>query len=147
MIQTCDPNHPEFTKLIAKLDAFLAVTDGDEHSFYDQFNSPSTLDAAVLMQQDGQSIGCGGYRIKEDDTVEIKRMFVEEANRRSGAASKILTFIEQTAKQNGFKRAILETGIRQVAAVMFYERSGYSRIPNYPPYEKMDNSVCFEKVL
>jgi len=148
VIQLCPPTHPEFLKLVAKLDTFLAITDGEEHGFYDQFNSPSTLDAsAILLKVDGQGIGCGGYRIKSDDTVEVKRMFVEEAHRGSGAAAQLLKFLEETARNNGFKSVVLETGIRQKAAVKFYERSGYRRITNYPPYEEMENSVCYEKML
>ncbi|MFK8056360.1 MAG: GNAT family N-acetyltransferase [Saprospiraceae bacterium] len=146
-IQLCSPTHPEFTKLVAKLDAYLAVTDGEEHGFYDQFNSPSTLDAAIILLSDERGIGCAGYRIKPDNTVELKRMFVTEDQRGSGAASELLSFLEETAKQKGFKRIVLETGVRQVAAVKFYERSGYVCIENYPPYVAMENSVCYEKVL
>jgi len=146
-IQLCPPSDPAFTKLVAKLDAYLAVTDGDEHGFYDQFNSLSTLDATAIMMQDNLAIGCGGYRIKSADTVEVKRMYIEAESRGSGAATKLLTFLENHAKQQGFKRIGLETGIRQKAAVKFYQRSGYSSIPNYPPYEAMENSLCFEKEL
>lgn len=123
------------------------MTDGDEHGFYDQFNSPSTLDLAVILTLGGAGLGCGGYRIKSKNAVEVKRMFVEEKYRNAGVATEILKSLEDDAKHNGFKRVVLETGKRQVAAIKFYERSGYTRIPNYPPYEEMENSVCFEKWL
>ena len=30
--------HPDFISLIRDLDAYLSITDGDDHAFYDQFN-------------------------------------------------------------------------------------------------------------
>ncbi|WP_407644578.1 hypothetical protein [Croceimicrobium hydrocarbonivorans] len=42
---------------------------------------------------------------------------------------------------------ILETGINQPEAIRLYEKNGYQRIPNYPPYEGVETSYCFEKVL
>jgi ribosomal protein S18 acetylase RimI-like enzyme len=34
-----------------------------------------------------------------------------------------------------------------VDAVGLYEKLGYERIKNYPPYDTMDNAVCFAKNL
>ncbi len=45
------------------------------------------------------------------------------------------------------KRAVLETGRRQVEALKFYQKSGYHGILNYGQYIGMDNSQCFEKIL
>jgi len=41
----------------------------------------------------------------------------------------------------------LETGINQPEAMSLYEKSGFKRIPNYPPYVGVESSFCFEKVL
>ncbi|MEV6641747.1 hypothetical protein [Amycolatopsis sp. NPDC051371] len=44
-------------------------------------------------------------------------------------------------------RLRLETGVRQPAAMRLYERAGYRRVPNFPPYEDDPESVCYEKLL
>ena len=38
-------------------------------------------------------------------------------------------------------------GDRQPDAVRLYEKSGYTRIAIFPPYEAMPYSNCFEKVF
>ena len=148
ILAPCDPADPDFAGLVRRLDAYLAVTDGDEHAFYDQFNDAGSLDAAVLLRLGGVAIACGGYRVRSADTVEVKRMYVREGYRRCGAAAEVLAALERDAREAGYRRAVLETGLRQRAAVRFYEARGYRRLArNYPPYEGMANSVCYEKSL
>ena len=36
-------DHPDFGQLVAELDAYLRVLDGDDHEFYAQFNKSSLL--------------------------------------------------------------------------------------------------------
>jgi ribosomal protein S18 acetylase RimI-like enzyme len=55
--------------------------------------------------------------------------------------------IEDRAKEKGFKRVILQTREIMVDAVGLYEKLGYERIKNYPPYDTMDSAICFAKNL
>lgn len=32
-------------------------------------------------------------------------------------------------------------------AVGLYARLGYTRMPNYPPYDKLEGAICFQKQL
>ena len=41
----------------------------------------------------------------------------------------------------------LETGPLQPAAIAFYERNGFTRIPNFGEYADSEYSVCFAKRL
>ena len=77
----------------------------------------------------------------------MKRMFVLKENRGSGVAQKLLEALEDWAKELGYSKCVLETGIRQVEAVTFYKKSKYKVIPNYGQYIGMENSVCFEKEI
>ena len=143
----CTTDHPDFVALIGELDRDLAVRDGLEHSFYQQFNKPDPMMEAVVVYGDGQPAACGALRNFDADSTEVKRMYVRPEHRRKGLAVYVLNALEDRARIKGRKRCILETGLRQPEAIALYTKSGYVRIPNYGPYAGVDNSCCFEKHL
>ncbi|GAA0479312.1 GNAT family N-acetyltransferase [Streptomyces olivaceiscleroticus] len=111
---------------------------------------PSAADSAaffVAYEDDGIPVGCGGLRALGDGTGEVKRMYVVPDRRGSGAAAEILRALEDWARGRGWHRLRLETGDRQDAAVRFYTRAGYARIPNFGAYAGVASSWCFERVL
>ena len=137
----------DFQKLVRLLDADLSIRDGAEHSFYAQFNKIDAIKNAVVAYEDQMAIGCGAFKKYDDETVEIKRMFVRPENRGRGAAQEILKDLEAWARESGFKFAILETGKKQPEAIRLYQKSGYEPMPNYGQYEGIENSVCMKKSL
>jgi GNAT superfamily N-acetyltransferase len=137
----------DFIKLIKELDAYLKITDEEEHDFYNQFNSTAFLKEVVVMYVAEIAVGCGAIKKFDHGSVEVKRMFVSLDNRGTGVAQKILQELETCAKELGYKKCILETGVRQVEAVKFYKKCGYKIIPNYGQYQGMENSICFEKKI
>ncbi|MHB0755725.1 GNAT family N-acetyltransferase [Polaribacter sp. M15] len=137
----------DFINLVKKLDAYLKITDGDEHDFYNQFNNIDVLKNVVLIYLNDIAVGCGAIKKMDNSAVEVKRMFVSSDKRGKGIAQIILTELEVWAKELGYKKCILETGKRQVEAVNFYHKCKYKVIPNYGQYAKMENSICFEKEL
>lgn len=140
-------SNPDFIDLVKELDAYLKITDGDEHEFYNQFNGIESLQYVVVAYHNENPVGCGAFKPYDEESVEVKRMYLKPEKRGSGIASDILNALENWAKEIGNKRIVLETGKRQVEAVKFYHKSGYHRIPNYGQYINMDNSCCFEKDL
>ncbi|MEM7551942.1 MAG: GNAT family N-acetyltransferase [Bacteroidota bacterium] len=142
-----DSTHKDFIHLVHQLDEFLSEIDGEDHAFYNQFNSIETLKNVVLLRVDGIIIGCGAFKPYNDHTIEIKRMFVLPEKRKLGAASAILTELELWAVELSFKRSILETGLEMKSAIRLYQLKGYEQIPNYGQYLGAVNSVCFEKRL
>ncbi len=142
-----DNKNVDFNKLIIELDAYLKVTDGEDHEFYNQFNGLDNIKSVVIAYQDNQAIGCGAFKKLDNETIEIKRMYVKFAHRGSGTAQAILNSLELWASEKGFKKCILETGNRQVEAIKFYKKSGYKSIPNYGQYIHMEDSNCFEKLV
>ena len=139
--------HPDFKMLVNLLDNDLALRDGDEHTFYNQFNSIDDLQHCIVLYEDSNAVGCGAIKAQNSVTAEVKRMYVLETQRGKGLATQILTNLESWAKEIGYERCILETGIRQPEAIALYEKNGYKRIPNYGQYIGIKNSVCFEKLL
>jgi putative acetyltransferase len=101
----------------------------------------------VAFDDDGTPMGCAGLRPLDDTHGEIKRMFVHPAHRGSGVSRALLEQLENAAREAGWQRIVLETGLLQPDAMGFYAREGFARIPNYGYYEGESESVCFEKLL
>jgi hypothetical protein len=49
--------NPDFMKLVKQLDADLAVTDGDEHAFYNQFNKLDAIKYVLLAYENETAVG------------------------------------------------------------------------------------------
>lgn len=135
----------DFIKLVKKLDAYLKITDQDEHDFYNQFNHIDVIKEVVVVYDDTIAIGCGAIKKFDENAAEIKRMFVSSEKRGLGIAQKIVTALEAWSKELGYNKCVLETGKRQIEAVKLYKKCGYKIIPNYGQYKNMKNSICFEK--
>lgn len=79
---------------------------------------------------------------------EVKRLFVHDKARGRGIGRRIMSALESSARDQGAKRLILQTGDRQPNAVTLYEAMGYERIKIYEPYvTTFPFSLCFEKQL
>lgn len=137
----------DFMGLVKLLDGGLAVTDGEDHAFYNKFNKIDSIKYVTVAYENGQAVGCGAIKEFAQDTMEVKRMFVSEPHRGKGIAGKIIAELETWAAELGYSKCVLETGKRQVEAVALYTKCGYTIIPNYGQYIGMDNSLCFEKEL
>lgn len=137
----------DFINLVKQLDAYLKVTDGDDHDFYNQYNNIDALKHTIVAYIDNKPVGCGSFKEFNKNSVEIKRMFTKPDARGNGIAGKILQELESWAKTLNYNACILETGIRQIEAVQFYKKNNYKIIANYGQYINMDNSLCFEKEL
>ena len=143
------PANPDYQRLVVELDAFLAITDGEDHAFYNQYNGSEDIQHVVVLVDDaGQAIGCGAIKEYTGGTVEVKRMFTKAEARGRGLATVVLHELEAWARELGYERLVLETGLRQTAAIRLYEKHGYRRLAeNYGQYRGVANSVCMEKLL
>ncbi len=137
----------DFIELVKLLDADLAKRDGEEHSFYNQFNKIEHIKYAVVVYIDDKPVGCGALKEFEPSIIEIKRMYISSQNRGKGIATKMLSELENWAIELSYEKGILETGKRQPEAIALYEKNDYKLIPNYGQYTAMENSVCYEKLL
>jgi GNAT superfamily N-acetyltransferase len=135
----------DFIRLIKDLDAYLAVSDGEDHSFYAQFNKVDLIKHVVLASYNEIIIACGAIKQYDPKTMEIKRMFTSSDYRGKGIAGLILIELQNWTKEMGFENCILETGKRQREAIRLYQKSGYEVITNYGQYAGMEDSICFMK--
>jgi putative acetyltransferase len=137
----------DFRKLVSELDADLSVRDGEDHSFYSQFNKIDKIKYAIVAFEDNVAVGCGAIKEYSTDSMEVKRMYVFPEKRGMGIGSIVLKELERWASELKYKKCLLETGKRQPEAIAMYKKNQYQIIPNFGQYKNVENSVCFEKIL
>jgi GNAT superfamily N-acetyltransferase len=138
---------PHFQELIIALDKDLWLRYPEVQQDYEILDKVKNIPTVVVAYVDALPVGCACFRPFDNHSVEIKRMFVYAAMRGQGIAYSILKELETWAISQGFTRAVLETGKRQPEAIALYQKSGYTFMDKYPPYEQMENSVCLQKPL
>jgi putative acetyltransferase len=99
----------------------------------------------------GAAVGCGGVALFPD-YAEVKRMYVRGSARGQGVADAILARLEAEVGRAGLLVLRLETGVRQIAAMRLYVRSGFRECPAFGDYQSMTpqaiaTSVFYEKRL
>lgn len=139
--------HSDFINLVKELDKDLAIRDGEEHSFFAQFNKIDAIKHVVVAYENDKPIGCGAIKEYEAGVMEVKRMYVMSDKRGEGVASIVLRELEKWTQELGYKKCILETGYKQPEAIRLYTKNDYKIIPNYGQYADVAASVCFEKYL
>ena len=146
-LKRINSNNKDFIELVKNLDAELAIRDGDDHSFYHQFNKIDSLKHVILASLNDIPVACGAFKQFDLKPVEIKRMFTMPKKRGFGISKKVLYELEQWAKELSYKKCILETGKKQLEAINLYKNYGYNLTVNYGQYADVRNSLCFEKKL
>ncbi len=142
-----DSGNTDFQNLVVLLDEDLRIRDGEEHSFYAQFNKTQNIRNVIICYIDDIPTGCGAFKEYDQTTAEIKRMFVLPQYRGQGVAFSILTELELWASELNYRECILETGKKQPEAIRLYQKAGYTIIKNYGQYENVENSVCMKKAI
>ncbi|WP_243755155.1 GNAT family N-acetyltransferase [Paractinoplanes brasiliensis] len=108
------------------------------------FTAPN---GAFFVADDGERlVGCAGWRRHGDDA-ELKRMFTARSARGQGLGRRMLATIEESARQAGCRRVILETGDKQPEAVRLYVSAGYSRIEDFGFYAGHEGVLSYAKPL
>ncbi|RLP75083.1 GNAT family N-acetyltransferase [Mycetocola tolaasinivorans] len=84
------------------------------------------LGAFVLLLRDGVAVAGGAFKILDDRTTELKRIWASSAHRRQGLAKRVLTELEDESRRRGYVRSYLTTGPRQPEAVRLYLGAGWT---------------------
>ena len=137
----------DFQLLVNQLDHYLSGVNGDADDFFKQFNQIDLLNHVIIIYENEVPIGCGAIKKIDDNSMEIKRMYVLPEKRGQGVASKILSSLEVWTKELGFSKCVLETNKTMLDAVALYQKAGYQIIPNYGQYIEVETSICFAKSL
>lgn len=148
IVKRTNSNHPDFRQLVKLLDENLLEINGSAmQNIYAKHNLIDFIETVVVAYANDAPAGCGCFKIFDADTIEIKRMYVDKPYRQKGIAFKILTELEQWAKELGYTYAVLETGKRHHEALALYNKMGYIITDNYGPYVDKEESICLRKPL
>jgi len=144
-----DLDHPAVIELLYALDEEIrARHDEPVEDFVLKLDSEDVAPghgAFVVVWADEKAIGCGGVRLVDTGTGELKGMYIVPEYRRRGLAGAILRFLEDHARRLGATRVVLETVINPPGAIALYRAAGYAEIPQFGPYVGSEISFCMGK--
>lgn len=146
-LKRTDSSDRDFHLLVAELDKDLLGRYDELQLFYRQFNKIENNPTVVVAYADGEPAGCGCIKPFNEDSVEVKRMYVSNEHRSKGIGAAILNELEKWATELQYKYTVLETGDKQPEAVHLYKKAGYTVIPNYGQYAGVATSICMKKEL
>ena len=138
---------PVGARLRADQEAEVATRYGTDDSEPGPKPTAGDVTLFVIAYDDDEPVGCGALRALDGEHGELKRMYVVPERRGTGASVVLLRGLEDAARVRGWDRLVLETGIEQPDAMRFYEREGYTRIPNFGYYAGSAISRCYAKNL
>ncbi|MFH0246039.1 GNAT family N-acetyltransferase [Streptomyces sp. HK10] len=144
-------SHPEARRLTRALHteqtAIYGFADDPDDTPREAFTPPRGLFVIAHRAHVPEAVGCGGWRLLDPETAEIKRMYVAVSARGGGLGLHILEHLEEQAAACGVKRLVLETGVRNEAALALYRRCGYGPSPSYVPGRDMAINRAMSKKL
>lgn len=114
---------------------------------YEKFNQLDEIREAIVVYDHGRAVGGGAIRRYDDETVELKRVFVHNEYQGQGIGSRLVSSLIEWAAQLGYRRMILETGELLAESCAVYRKLGFTVIPNYGPYADMPESLCMAKTI
>lgn len=138
---------PDFQKLASRMEEELRIRDGDEQEFYASLNQIGKLAQVLVAYEEDKPVGCGALRSFDEESIEIKRMYVEPDCRGKDFATALLAELEKWASELSYNSLVLETGKKQPEAITLYKKTGFSQIPRFGRYLNSVNSICFKKTL
>lgn len=144
-----DGEDEAFVTLCEELDDYLEQLVGKEEKQpkYDKYNQRNNIHDVIVVYKDEKTIGCGAYKLYDGETIEIKRVYVDESMRGIGVGKELIRRLESYARIAGFRYAVLETDEIMTRAVEFYRKYGYKIIPNYGSHADKSGCVCMSKKL
>jgi len=101
----------------------------------------------VAYDDNETAVACGALKHYDDQTAEIKRMYVKPKHRGRGISKLILSELEDKAKELNYNRLVLETGLKQPEAMNLYNKFGYKPLKCYGRHADDPDSRCFEKFI
>ena len=144
-----DGNDEDFQKFYLSTEEYYSSIVGgvDNRKGFIPYNISESVRTVIIAYINDIPAGCAGLKPYSDTDAEIKRVWVEKKYRRQHIAEDMMKMLEEMAKKTQFQRTVLQTREAMREAVSLYEKLGYYRINNYPPYDKLDGAVCYAKNL
>ena len=102
---------------------------------------------SLIIAYDGtKAVGCVALRNWDNETAELKRMFVAPAYHGHKIGQRLLEQILGVAQKLGYKKVRLDTISTMEAALKLYRSFGFYEIPAYR-FNPMEETIYMEKIL
>lgn len=142
------PLQDEVRALVAELNAVLLELTPPEHCHHLTVEQMAGADTTVFIaRDDGAAVACGALKRHPGGIGEVKRMYTRPSHRGRKIGERIVALIEATARSEGLRRLVLETGDRHHAAWKVYENAGFTRCGPVLDYADVKWSVFYDKTL
>jgi putative acetyltransferase len=102
--------------------------------------------ALLVARANGASAGCVALRPLDDESAEIKRLYVRDAFRGAGVGRALVAELIALAGRAGYTRLRLDTHSTMIPAQNLYRSFGFAEIPPYWDHP-VAGVVFFELVL
>ena len=146
-IKRFDSPNEDFERLDALLNDSYVERFGDIALKYFEINSLKNMDDFFIAYDGDIAAAIICLKKFDEETGEVKRLFVSPEYRRTGLAMKMIKCCEERAKEIGYNSMMLETGAKMPEAIELYEKNGYNRIDNFKEYIGDDETYCMKKNL
>ncbi|MGB3496487.1 MAG: GNAT family N-acetyltransferase [Elainellaceae cyanobacterium] len=98
----------------------------------------------LLALDDNQPAGCIAFRKLDEHICEMKRLFVPVQFQRRGIGQTLTKMLIQKAREIGYSKMRLDTGIFQSEAQELYKKLGFRGIePYYSPSKTLEDGLIF----
>ena len=137
-IEPADAASEESQALLAEYFAELARTfpDGFDPRAGSTTDDPAEISPPrglflVVRDDDGVAVGCGGVKLLDEKTAEIKRMWLHSSTRGKGLGALLLDALEGAARELGATDGVLDTNATLEAALTLYRLHDWREVPAY----------------
>lgn len=83
------------------------------------------------MLSGGDIIGTVALKRHEDDTAELKALYLAKEFRSKGLGTRMLNKAVDYARESGYKRIVLDSMSQYTAAISLYKKSGFRQIDRF----------------
>lgn len=99
------------------------------HSFYNGI--PENFDLFLCLAEDGNVMGSAGIKKIDNDTCELKALYLADELRGMGWGYKLLDTAVKFARGAGYKRVVLDSMSKYKDARRLYDRYGFKETCRY----------------
>ena len=126
-IKITDTRDKDFLAMCGELNSHLNSAVSGREKIYNTMESLDNIFYVALAVEKGVIAGMAALAKIDNDTAEIRTVFVKPLYRGKGIAKELCKHLETVAKKKGFKTMILDTWEQLSNAVKLYEKLGYTR--------------------
>ena len=140
-------SNQDFISLVVLLDAEFTAKNGELQKSYDGFNKLDGIKDFFIAYQKEIPVGIAAMKWHDENTYEVKRVFVKKEYRGLGISKLLMKKLEEKAVEYHIRYLILETSATFITARNLYQSLGYHGTENYGQYVGMSLSVCMRKEI